>query len=125
MEYGAPIRRHAALKVGNTEIQLDGVLVRDRAGKPVAIEVKLFREALVAKNLGNRITEIAEKARQLESASDVPLVVAIVDADLSSETRHLTSRELNHVALGLKRPIDVRFFDFSELRQRFGVSTGS
>lgn len=122
-EYGIPIRRYAVLKIGSNEVQMDGLMVR--GGQPfLAVEVKLFREALIRKNLGNRIAEIAASAQRLESLG-VPLLVAIVESDLSSESRHFTSRELNHSALGLKHPIDVRFFDFDDLQRRFGVRSGT
>jgi hypothetical protein len=121
-DYNAPVRRNQAMALSDSQkILLDGVLLS--GGKLYAIEVKLFRESTVRKNLHNRLAEIAYLANRLAAlnATNLSLLFAVVSADLTEETRHLIERQFTSMVKGAAVPIDLKFFDFMELKERYGV----
>lgn len=120
VECGIPIRRQAALRRGNREIQLAGLMLKE--GKPVGIDVMLMREGRFGNNLNNRAREMGGKAAQLAALGGVALIVAVVGVGLSEKSRRLISERFTVVIEGTKIPVELKWYDLDELQKLFGVT---
>lgn len=100
----------------------DGLIVEE--GKIRGIEVRLLRESMVRKNMRNILADFTYTATclaGLDSKPDVSLLLAVVSLDLAEESRQLVKSRFDEIKKATPVPVELRFFDFTELRERFGV----
>ncbi|HEY0321069.1 MAG TPA: hypothetical protein VGC66_08965 [Pyrinomonadaceae bacterium] len=125
-EYGSPVARQVKLEVGDEKIPFDGLI--SLKGGIVAIEVKLITETAVRKNLHNILADISYLANRLGGLNlvvSISLLVAIVSKDLSNASHHLIENRFNTMIKGAPIPVELRFFDFANLQERFGITSSA
>lgn len=118
-ELGVPIRRHVRLNIPTGMVEVDGLAKVE--SDFVAIEVKyLGRNA--AKNFVRRLAEAKAIAFDLAHVKPNPvrlLVALVMDETLPG---NLETRLRETYAANLETvPFQVRFFEFDDLRRKFGV----
>ncbi len=113
LDFDALVRRHVVVNSRRGPIELDGVILR-RSGV-IGVEVKFFRKSF-GRSVRDSLTSLAVKM------GDTPMIFALVADGMSSSERDNVVRRLEkHLPDG--SVVDVRVYDFAELRQRFGIDT--
>lgn len=119
-EFGVQFHRQMSISHGDKTIRIDGMAIDKE--KKIMADIRFVREASIRNNVRNILAEIAYLASRLaalELREEVSLVFAVVSKDLKEESKQLINSYFNQMVKGISIPLEIRFFDFSELQERF------
>ena len=114
------VRRQVALQGKSKTVTFDGIIVQ--SNEITAIEVKYVSSPAsigTVQDSVRRFIEVFAQVRENGPATTFKIVLAIVTNLPPKSTRRL--KEHFSKTFGSESPIEVRYFNFDELRKKFGV----
>ena len=115
-EFGVSVHRQVAV---GRDLGFDGIFLQQ--GKPMVIEIKYTKriehmKAVWRKELG-RFAGIAKSMKPEPS-----FLFVVVAEGLSGEKTNFFINELMKIAEDVNLPVGIRFYDFDELKEKYGFS---
>ena len=115
-EFGAPIQRQVAIA---GDYAVDGVF-QDK-GRIRVVEIKFTRHPRLARAARHAVDQFGQIAHKMKSAS---FILAIVVEGVPSERLEGELARTEEHLKSMPFPIDLRVYDFDELKKKYGVDEG-
>ncbi|NOG83897.1 MAG: hypothetical protein D8M57_19820 [Candidatus Scalindua sp. AMX11] len=115
-EFGVSVHRQVAI---GRDYGFDGIFLHH--GKPIAIEIKYTRHPQHSRMIMKRELERFSKIAQSMQPQPSFLFVVIAEG-LKDEQKDIEMKRLMEMAEVAKLPVQIRLFDFDELKDKYGFS---
>ena len=121
-EFRSPIRPQVWMQLTDSDVATFDGIIEAKRGRQVLIgvQVKFVRSLLPRPYLERLIHDAAHIS--LDELREFPLVVAIVTDGLSAAERKSIVRQGTEIIQSAKFRIDLRVYDLSELKEKYGVN---